>query len=70
MVRNPTTDEIRDIGQHLAAQCDNDVYRIGAEIRRRQAASTRRNVRLPKRPPATATAANEPIHASGENGSS
>ena len=39
MVHNPITEEIREIRHRLAAQFDNDVYRIGAELRRRQAAS-------------------------------
>ncbi len=51
MVLNPITEEIRDIRHRLAAEFDNDVYRIGAELRRRQAASGRRVVRLPKRTP-------------------
>jgi hypothetical protein len=54
MVHNPITEEIRDIRHRLAAQLDNDVYRIGAELRRRQAASGRRLVRLPARPPVIA----------------
>ena len=51
MVHNPITEEIREIRHRLAAECDNDVYRIGAELRRRQAVSGRRVVRLPKRTP-------------------
>ncbi len=42
MVHNPITEEIRDIRHRLAAQLGNDVRRIGAELRRRQAASGRR----------------------------
>lgn len=52
MVHNPITEEIREIRRRLAARFDNDVYRIGAELRRRQAASGRRLVRLPRREPA------------------
>ena len=37
MVPNPITEEIREIRHRLAAQFDNDVFRIGAETRRRQA---------------------------------
>ena len=33
MVRNAITEEIRDIRHGLAAECGNDVYRIGAELR-------------------------------------
>ena len=51
MVPNPITDEIREIRHRLAAQFDNDVYRIGADLRRREAASGRKVVRLPSRPP-------------------
>ena len=51
MAQNPITEEIRAIRHRLAAEFDNDVYRIGAELRRRQAASGRRLIRLPKRTP-------------------
>ena len=51
MIPNPITEEIREIRHRLAAQCDNDVYRIGAEIRRGQAVSGHRVVRRPKRQP-------------------
>jgi hypothetical protein len=51
MLHNPITEEIRETRRRLAAQFDNDVRRIGAEIRRRQAASGRRIVRLPPRKP-------------------
>ncbi len=51
MVPNPITEEIREIRHRLAAEFENDVYRIGAELRRRQAVSGRRVVRLPKRNP-------------------
>ena len=51
MVHNPITEEIREIRHRLAAEFDNDVYRIGAELRRRQSASGRCVVRLPKRNP-------------------
>jgi hypothetical protein len=64
MAHNPITEEIREIRHRLAAQCDNDVYRIGAELRRRQSASGRRVVRLPKRTPAVATT-NQRMHGSG-----
>ena len=45
------SEEIRDIRRSLAAQFDNDVDRIGGDLRRRQAASGRRVVQLPKRLP-------------------
>ena len=64
MVHNPITEEIREIRHRLAAQFDNDVYRIGAELRRRQAASGRRVVRLPSRQP-VANATNKLVNRSG-----
>ena len=63
MVHNPITEEIREIRHQLAAECDNDVHRIGAELRRRQSASARRVVRLPKRSPTIATT-NQALNAS------
>ena len=68
MVHNPITEEIREIRHRLAAQFDNDVYRIGAEIRRRQAASGRRIVRLPKREPITKHTTNKALHVRTGNG--
>ena len=53
MAHNPITEEIRAIRHRLAAEFDNDVSRIGAELRRRQAVSGRRLIRLPKRTPET-----------------
>jgi hypothetical protein len=58
MVHNPITEEIREIRHRLAAQFDNDVYRIGAEIRRGQSASGRRIVRLPRRQPVVSNTTN------------
>ena len=52
MVSNPITEEIREIRHRLAAQFENDVFRIGAETRRRQAISGHRVIRLPSRTPA------------------
>ena len=51
MVHDFITEEIREIRHRLAAQFDNDVDRIGDDLRRRQSASGRRVVQLPKRPP-------------------
>lgn len=65
MVHNPITEEIREIRHRLAAQFDNDVYRIGAEIRRRQAESNRRIVRRPKRQPAPKNTTNHRFNVSG-----
>ena len=51
MVRDSITEEIREIRHRLAEKFDNDVDRIGEDLRRRQDASGRRLVQLPKRPP-------------------
>jgi hypothetical protein len=64
MVHNPITEEIHEIRHRLAAQFENDVYRIGAELRRGQAASGRRVVRLPSRQP-VANTTNKPANRSG-----
>jgi len=55
MVPNPITDEIREIRHRLANQFGNDVFRIGADLRQREAASGRKVVRLPSRAPRTTT---------------
>jgi len=65
MIDNPINEEIREIRRRLAAQFDNDVYRIGAEIRRRQSASGHRLVRRPRRQLRTSGATNESMHATG-----
>ena len=59
MVPNPITEEIREIRHRLAAQFDNDVFRIGAETRRRQATSGRRVIRVPSRTPADRQSSNQ-----------
>ena len=64
MTPNPITEEIRAIRHRLAAEQGNDVSRIGGELRRRQAHSGRRIVKLPARSPETG-ATNKPIHPSG-----
>ena len=55
MVPNPITDEIREIRHRLALKFDNDVYRIGADLRQREVVSGWKVVRLPSRPPRTTT---------------
>lgn len=55
MVPNPITNEIREIRHRLAAQFDNDIKRIGDDLRRREAVSGRKVVRLPRRQPADST---------------
>ncbi len=68
MIPDPT-DEIRAIRRKLAAKFDNDVKRIGADIRRQQRESGRKFVTLPKRAPTIArAAANHPMQRSGEVG--
>ena len=62
MIRNPIIEEIREIRHQLAAQFDNDVYRIGAEIRRGQAASGHRVVRRPRRQPMASNTTNQSMH--------
>jgi hypothetical protein len=64
MVHNPITDEIQEIRRRLAAQFDYDVYRIGAEIRRRQAGSGHRIIRRPRRQPVMTTTTNKSVNRS------
>ena len=61
---NPITDEIRQTRHRLAAECGNDVYRIGEELRRQEQKSGHKVVRLPKRNPAPITT-NQAMHPSG-----
>lgn len=68
MIDNPSTEEIREIRHRLAAQFDNDVYRIGAEIRRGQAASGRRSIRRPKRQPVASNTTNQSMHSTEMGG--
>ena len=63
MIKKPIVEEIREIRHRLAAQFDNDVYQIGAEIRRGQAASRRRVVRRPRRKPVVSNTTNQSMHA-------
>ncbi len=50
MHRDPITEEIRAVRRELAAQFGNDVSRILADVRRREASDGRKYVTLPKRP--------------------
>lgn len=45
------TEEIREIRHRLAAEQDNDVTKIFADLRARQATDGRAYVSFPKRPP-------------------
>jgi hypothetical protein len=51
MVLDSITEEIRKIRHELAARFDNDVHRIGANLRRQQEESNRPLIRLPPREP-------------------
>lgn len=46
---DPITEEIREIKRSLARKFDNDLDRIGADLRRREKESGRAFARLPKR---------------------
>jgi hypothetical protein len=61
MVRDSITEEIREIRHRLAEKFDNDVDRIGEDLRRRQNASGKRVVQLPKRPPRIPASTIDPI---------
>jgi len=63
MEHNAITEEIRETRHRLAAECGNDVFRIGAELRRREKESGRNIVRLPKRTP-TQNTMNQVLHGS------
>jgi hypothetical protein len=70
MVRDSITEEIRETRHRLAEMFDNDVDRIGEDLRRRQNASGRRVVQLPKRLPRILASTNDPMHPSEEVGHS
>ena len=63
MSNDSITEEIRAVRRKLAAQFDNDVSRILADVREREASDGRAYVTLPKRPARRGTA--EPTHALG-----
>ncbi len=60
MISDPT-DEIKAIRRKLAAKFDNDVSRIGADVRRQQRESGRTYIMLPKREPVLAHASSPPV---------
>jgi len=70
MIDNPIIEEIREIRHRLAAQFGNDVFRIGAEIRRGQSASGHRVVRRPRREPPASYTANKSLQRSSGSGRS
>ena len=51
MPTDPITEEIRAVRHKLAAQFGNDLSRILADVRRRQASDGRTYITLPKRSP-------------------
>ena len=53
MPSDPITEEIRNIRDQLAARFDNDVSRMFADVREREATDGRTYVTLPKRPART-----------------
>lgn len=63
MEPNTITEEIRETRHRLAADCGDDVFRIGADLRRREKESGRNVVRLPKRTP-TQNPMNQVLHES------
>jgi hypothetical protein len=70
MVHDAITEEIREIRRRLAEKFDNDVDRIGEDLRNRQGASGHRLVQLPPRVPAIdgSELANQPFSGdAGEN---
>ncbi|MEM8943715.1 MAG: hypothetical protein AAGD11_00920 [Planctomycetota bacterium] len=50
MADNPIVEEIRAIKHKLAAECDNDLSRIFAQLREQEKISNRTFVSLPPRP--------------------
>ncbi len=65
MIRDSITEEIREIRRQLAARLDNDVDRIGDDLRRRESGSGRRIVRLPARSPHIVAKTDKALHPSG-----
>ena len=53
MLNDPITEEIRAARHRLAAQFGNDLSRILADVRQREASDGRTYVTLPSRPPRT-----------------
>lgn len=59
MPSDPITEEIRIIRHNLAAQFGNDISRIFADVRQREASDGRTYVTLPKRPARTQMSKND-----------
>lgn len=65
MIPDPN-DEVLSIKRRLAAQFDNDVHRIAADIRKRQAESGHEVISLPPRR-CTPSTTNNAVNRSGES---
>ncbi len=67
MLNDSITEGIRSVRRKLAAQFDNDVSRIFADVRQREASDGRAYVTLPRRParPEMADQGHAPEPASG-----
>ena len=75
MIPMSPTEEIRAARHRLAAQFDNDLDRIVADLRRKQRESGRVYITLPRRTPRRDSTTNQEMHPSGsgsvlENGES
>ena len=64
---NPITDQIRAIRHELAAQFDNDLDRIVADLQRQQRESGRDYVELPRREPRSSASTNQTLDRSGRS---
>jgi hypothetical protein len=64
IVHDSITEEIRAVRHELAAQFNNDVKRIGEDLRRRQAESGRQFIRLASRPSGTKSTPNNLVASS------
>jgi hypothetical protein len=62
MIHDAITERIRAIRHALAAKFDNDIQRIGDDLRRQQSESSRTFVRLPRRQPRITSTPNEGAH--------
>ncbi len=62
------TEDIRAARHRLAAQFDNDLDRIVADLRRQQLESGRKYITLPPRRPIHTSTTNKTMHPSGDVG--
>lgn len=62
------TEDIRAARHTLAAQFDNDLDRIVADLRRQQRESGRKYITLPRRRPTHTATTNKTLYPSGEVG--